>query len=59
MTVCRARGEVEGGDGGMAILVGKRDAMGYREYIGLNLVLCFETYSNLYDCKRTLPSFVM
>lgn len=44
MTVCGARGEeVEGGDGVMAILVGERDGMGYMEYKGLNLVLCFET----------------
>lgn len=43
----------------MVILVGERDGMGYMEYKGLNLVLCFETYSNLCDCKRTLPSFVI
>lgn len=29
----------------MVILVGERDGMGYMEYKGLNLVLCFETYS--------------
>lgn len=45
MTVCGARREVEGGDGGMVILVGERDGMGYMEYKGLKLVLCFETYS--------------
>lgn len=44
MTVCGARGEVEGGDVGMVILVGERE-MGYMEYKGLKLVLCFETYS--------------
>lgn len=37
----------------------ERDGMGYMVYKGWNLVLCFETYSNLCDCKRTLPSFVM
>lgn len=34
----------EGGDGVVGILVGERE-MGYMEYKGWNLVLCFETYS--------------
>lgn len=45
MVVCGARGEVdEGGDGVMVILVGEErwDTWNIK---GLNLVLCFETYS--------------
>lgn len=33
--------------------------MEYMVYKGLNLVSCFETYSNSCDCERTLLSFVI